>query len=331
MASAPTIPTTLVLPNLGPTYGALFLGGMGAAILFGATNIQVYFYFTNYKQDRIFQKFVVAFLWLLDSLHMAFVIAELWHYLIDLFGNYLILGVVTWAHKAQIAMMIVIVLLVQSLYTLRVWKLNGDQNRLWSWVLIANLLSGYAAGIILLVLTMKIALFTQLARIRWSIYLSFSMTTFNDIMLTIAMCHMLYHGTTVFAETKSILGIIIRYVVVSGALTSLCSIIGVITVVTMPNNFVFLGVALVLSKLYINSYLALMNARKSIRNTAGNTLQLSDIEGRIQARDFYSNASAETVSYVDGRDKMGEGVRVRIDVIRQREEAMLRSGDLLEK
>ncbi len=56
-----------------------------------------------------------------------------------------------------------------------------------------------------------------------------------------------------------------------------------------------------------------------------NTVQLSDIEGRIQARDFYSSAFAETGSHVDvTRDKMGGGVKVRIDVTHQREEAMLR-------
>lgn len=56
-----------------------------------------------------------------------------------------------------------------------------------------------------------------------------------------------------------------------------------------------------------------------------NTVQLSDLDARIQARDFYSNPSIETGSKVGG---MGEGVKVRIDVIRQREDAFLRSGDL---
>jgi len=61
-----------------------------------------------------------------------------------------------------------------------------------------------------------------------------------------------------------------------------------------------------------------------------NTVQLSDIEARIQARDFYNSGSAEVGSQVYGTrsDKMGGGVKVRIDVIRQREEAMQRSIEL---
>lgn len=121
------------LPKLGPTLGAMYLGGTGAAMyvsvaysciyishslspcmcrLFGTTNLQIYLYFRNYKQDVIFQKCAVIFLWwddtqtewakteanvrLFDSLHMAFVIVELWHYMIDSFGNYIALDVVSW-------------------------------------------------------------------------------------------------------------------------------------------------------------------------------------------------------------------------------------------
>lgn len=36
--------------------------------LFGATNLQIYFYFRNYKEDAIFQKCAVIFLWY-DEIH----------------------------------------------------------------------------------------------------------------------------------------------------------------------------------------------------------------------------------------------------------------------
>lgn len=89
MSSIPTPVPTVVLPNLGPTLGALYLGGTGAAMyvsnahsfmyipdslspciyrLFGATNLQIYFYFRNYKEDAIFQKCAVIFLWY-DEIH----------------------------------------------------------------------------------------------------------------------------------------------------------------------------------------------------------------------------------------------------------------------
>ncbi|KAF8695459.1 hypothetical protein AX14_001808 [Amanita brunnescens Koide BX004] len=252
---------------------------------------------------------------------MAFAIAEIWHYLIDSFGNYPALGVITWTYRVQIALMVIIILSVQSLYTLRVWKLSRDKNRLWPWILFINIMGAYVAGITITVETCKISLFTEIDQIRWSILLSFSMATFNDIMLAVGMCHILYLGTTVFAETKSMLGMIVRYVIVSGALTSMCSITGLITFVAMPDNFVFLGVALVFSKLYINSYLAMMNARKNIRNTATNVVQMSDIEARFRNMDFQGCTSTEIGSRTSGaQDK---GLEIRVDVTRQWEEVML--------
>ena len=129
-----TLPTpVLTLPSQGPILGAVYLGGTGAAMyvfieyfwiliryavhsacrLFGTTNLQVYFYFRNYKQDGVCQKCVVIFLWydktrdcvwaitegstrLLDTLHMTFVIVDIWHSLIDSFGNYTTLDSMTW-------------------------------------------------------------------------------------------------------------------------------------------------------------------------------------------------------------------------------------------
>ncbi|KAF8714207.1 hypothetical protein AX14_012877, partial [Amanita brunnescens Koide BX004] len=302
------------LPKLGPTLGAMYLGGTGAAMLFGTTNLQIYLYFRNYKQDVIFQKCAVIFLWLFDSLHMAFVIAELWHYMIDSFGNYIALDVVSWSFKVQISLAVVIVLSVQSLYTLRVWKLSRHLNRRWPWVLIVVLVVGYATGIILIIKMCNLVLFSQMHQSRWSIYMSFSMASFTDIMLTVAMCHLLYIGTTIFAKTKSMVGIVTRYVIVSGALTSMCSIAGLTSFFVMPDNFVFLGITFVLTKLYFNSYLAMLNARKSIRNSAANMVQASDLEGRIPTFHSIETSNEEVTSRL-----RRARVVVSVDVTRQRD------------
>ncbi|KDR71456.1 hypothetical protein GALMADRAFT_143729 [Galerina marginata CBS 339.88] len=57
-----------------------------------------------------------------------------------------------------------------------------------------------------------------------------------------------------------------HYVVLSGTLTSACSLPALLTYVTMPNTFIFLGISFLLTKLYISSYMAMLNARKQIRD-----------------------------------------------------------------
>ncbi|KAG2150393.1 hypothetical protein DEU56DRAFT_779721, partial [Suillus clintonianus] len=58
-------------PQLGNTFGALFIGVIIATMLFGLTNVQAFFYFQTNKGTGItFNKLAVLWLWILDALHM---------------------------------------------------------------------------------------------------------------------------------------------------------------------------------------------------------------------------------------------------------------------
>jgi len=306
-----------VPPNLGSIQGALYLGGMGSAMLFGITNLQMYFYFKNYKDDALFLKFVVVVLWFLDTLHMVFAIIDVWQSLVDSFGNYAALDFVPWSYRVQITLTVIIVLAVQTLYTWRVWKLSQGQNRLWPWILILVLVCGYASGVALIIEAFNFVLFSQLKRVRWAINFCFIMAMINDLMLAVAICHLIYPGTSMFAGTKAMVWTIIRYVIISGALTSMCSVVGVITLFAIPNAFVFAGLTFVLTKLYINSYFAMLNARKSIRKTVTNTTQTDDFEARIPNFGRRSSSEEAGSRVLGAREK---GVKVSIDIVRHCDE-----------
>jgi len=170
--------------------------------------------------------------------------------------------------------------------------------------------------------TYTIGAFSEVVQTHWSIYLAFAMSTFADILLTIGMCHLLYLGRTTFVEMKSTVGILLRYVIISGAFTSMGSIAALITFCAMSNSSVPLGIALVLAKVYTNSYLAMLNARKSIRNTMANTLRTSDVELRVPAKDIDSKTfSEEAESQV--RAEQDKGVKVKVDVVHQYDDAGL--------
>ncbi|KAF8347181.1 hypothetical protein F5887DRAFT_1281294 [Amanita rubescens] len=139
MATAPTY-----LPKLGATEGATFLGGLGTAMLYGCTNVQIYLYFSNYRQDGFRMKFTVILLWIMDSLHMALTVVALWHYLIDSFGDYSALLAETWMVKLQSIVHIFGVLIVQTLYTARVWKLSLSlDHKVWPRTISMILVAGY--------------------------------------------------------------------------------------------------------------------------------------------------------------------------------------------
>jgi len=272
-------------PNLGPTMGATYLGAMGAAVLYGCTNVQTYLYLKSYPDDRLFQKRAVAVLWLLDTLHMALTIIEVWHYLIDSVGNYAALLDITWSYKLQILVSILLIAAIQFAYAVRLWKLGSSYTRIWAWALTLILVIGYSAVITFLVKMYSVSTFLQLSQLRWEILVSFAMSTLNDFVLSAGICHLLSLRQTTFAQTKSMIWVIMCYAVISGMITSICSLASLITCALMPHNLIFQSIEFLLPKLYFNSYLAMLNARRGGRNYAtpvpsANMMRLGDAELR---------------------------------------------------
>ncbi|EEB91278.1 hypothetical protein MPER_10390, partial [Moniliophthora perniciosa FA553] len=68
--------------------------------------------------------------------------------------------------------------------------------------------------------------------------------------------------------------------------------LGMICYAVMPNNFIFLGFYLLLSKLYLNSYLACLNARDSLREKSNGTKSFNLSEFSPSAPRFMSHPSS---------------------------------------
>ncbi|KAF8347234.1 hypothetical protein F5887DRAFT_915998 [Amanita rubescens] len=149
MAAAPF--PSIKPPNVAPILGALYLGVVGAAMLdhlhrlYGTTNVQIYFYIRKYREDRTWLKCAVAFLWLLDTLHMVFIVTDIWHYLIESFGNYEALLPINWVFQ------VLTILVVETLYARRIWKLSSQKAQFWRYIIVAACMCGYGASITLLV------------------------------------------------------------------------------------------------------------------------------------------------------------------------------------
>ncbi|PBK81105.1 hypothetical protein ARMGADRAFT_1146715 [Armillaria gallica] len=93
------------IPSLGDTFGALFVGAIISAILFGITNLQTLIYYKKYPNDSSLYRYSVALLWVLDALHVALGTHALYYYLIDMYGNFLgALIANVWTMKLQLVL-----------------------------------------------------------------------------------------------------------------------------------------------------------------------------------------------------------------------------------
>ncbi|KAJ7159766.1 hypothetical protein C8R46DRAFT_1109022 [Mycena filopes] len=266
---------TTQAPTLGNTLGAVFFGVVSSCILFGVSTLQVYQYFHYYSNDNLWQKASVALLWSLDTVHLGLEIASGYHYGVTDFGVQKGLGEILWSIKLLVAINVVIILLVQSLYAYRVWLLGGYHHGVLGYLVAAVVLAGFAIGIVLAYETYTVTNWSESNDIAWAVESSFAASTTIDVVISVAMCFYLRKSKGRESQLNSRISTLMQYTLSCGVFTSACSVACLFTFILMPDTLVFLALSFLLTRLYVNSFMAMMNARERPRRHDDSTLVLS--------------------------------------------------------
>ncbi|KAI0724648.1 hypothetical protein C8Q72DRAFT_889705 [Fomitopsis betulina] len=277
--------------ELDSTYGAIVIGAFVAAVLFGITNLQTFIYFQRYPSDRLWNKLSVCWLWLLDAVHLALCIHMVYWYLVTDYLNPAALLDIVWSFKAQIIVDAIVVVSVHSLYTIRLWKLNAADSRksvfrtmLPIVVSCIVVFGGYATALILcykvfvpphistcsplmVFHSTRFTVYTDLLATQWVTYLPLGAATFVDIIIALSLCYFLERCRTRSTSNgiDSTITLLMVYTLNTGVITSLCSLTAIVTMAALPTTFAVISVEFILTKLYVNSFLAMFNARSKLR------------------------------------------------------------------
>ncbi|KAJ8586622.1 hypothetical protein M405DRAFT_349914 [Rhizopogon salebrosus TDB-379] len=245
--------------ELGNTFGALFIGVVLAAILFGLGSVQAFIYFqTHTGTGTIFYKLVVVFLWILDALHLTFIIHCIYYSLVINYANIDALTYVVWSFKLQVVVGVLIISGVHILYVHRIWIVSQGRPRAFP-VIVAIFVFLCSGAFIVLIWAVCVS--TEEINYEWALYLALGSSTSIDILIASSLCYLLATSRTGFSNTDTFISKLMGYIINTGCLTSICSLASIITCAVMPKSFIYLGVEFLLAKLYINSYIALLNAR----------------------------------------------------------------------
>ncbi|PBK64472.1 hypothetical protein ARMSODRAFT_961977 [Armillaria solidipes] len=265
-----TSQTPVDVPSLGMTLGVLYIGATIAAILFGITNTQVAKYYKKYPDDWWIFRYSVGILWTFDALHVALSTHMIYHYLIDLFGDYDGLHNVIWSFKLQLLIEMIIVVGVQGIYIIRIWKLGRYFHRTLPWIVSLTFLVALGNGIFSVYAAYFVSDFKALPGVEVSISIITAIPVFSDFVIALSMCYYLHKSRQAsgFSKTSDMLLGMMRLGVISGLATSTCSLLILITYLAWPNTLIFSSIDLILPKLYINSLLAMLNSRKVRTNSA---------------------------------------------------------------
>ncbi|KAK7052511.1 hypothetical protein R3P38DRAFT_2860734 [Favolaschia claudopus] len=281
------LPPGVPLPKFDNTLGALLIGGLVATALYGITVLQTFAFFMNGTTDRTAHKALVAFLFVLDTFDTFLNGHILYFYLVS---NYLApqaLAVPLWSVILHVAATSLSNFIVRSAFTRRIYQLSHGNIPGTLWIAALSVLD-LGCGILITAKAFKLKSFLDITNgmILSFMYLDFAAGTSADLSVALALCYLLARSRTGFQRTDSLIRVLMMYTVNTGMLVALDATAGLVTFILMKKNFIFLAFYLLLSKLYLNSYLAILNARQGLREKLDEpkSIHLSRLPSMMQWR-----------------------------------------------
>ncbi|PPQ70155.1 hypothetical protein CVT26_014448 [Gymnopilus dilepis] len=208
----------------------------------------------------------------LNTVHLVAITHGMYHYMISDFRNPEGLEYVVWYVDIQACLTIEVLIVFHSLYSLRIWKLGQRFSRIWPCLVIFVVIGGYG--------TRSKPLTICNGYMRWAIEASFSTSTGIDVILAFAMCICLYKNRTPFRKYASTVYVETFKLSTKKFLhhqhNELRDCLGhSYQYVTMRDTMIFLGISFLLTKLYISSYMAMLNARRPTREQESSSYNVS--------------------------------------------------------
>ncbi|CCM02726.1 uncharacterized protein FIBRA_04833 [Fibroporia radiculosa] len=212
--------------------------------------------------ELIIMTLQVFVIWILDSLHIALITYSLYYYVVLKFGDPLAILEPSWGIMAMIMVSNVSNSIVRGVFSHRLWKLS----RAMILPLLIGVLSLYIAadGFYFAIRGLQIKSYYDIHHFSWSLYVGFAFEVLTDGMTTVSQCLLLRRLRTGIRCTDSVIAILIVYSINTGLFTSICAILCLATYIVFPYGFIYFAFYFMLSKLYVNSLLANLNARATI-------------------------------------------------------------------
>uniref|UniRef100_A0A8H7XRP8 DUF6534 domain-containing protein n=1 Tax=Psilocybe cubensis TaxID=181762 RepID=A0A8H7XRP8_PSICU len=252
------------LPKLDNTFGALLIGVILAAALWGIGTAQCYWYYITYPKDRIGIKALVAAIWILDSVHQAVIVQSIYYFLIQNYFNPAALDNHIWSLVIQALLEGLVCLGVQGFFVYRIWKLSRK-----NYILVAIpsvfVIAKFAVTCAYTHRAFQIHSITEVLHEIHHLSISINGTAAAaDIIIAATMTYLLYSQRTGWSNSNNMVNRLVVFTVNTGILTSMVALVTLIIAVSLPNSPMYAAFYFITGKLYFNTMLASLNARNSI-------------------------------------------------------------------
>jgi len=255
--------------NLGPTFGAMYIGATIAVMMYGITSLQTYLYYVYYPNDPASMKWLVAFVWMLETVQTACVTHAIYYYVIANYLNPVALLRGVWSLFSSVGINVFIAFVVQCFFTKRIYGLCSTRTRYWLIPLIALIVFAHLCfGMETVGLLAQREDFSKVAQISLIAATPFAIfAVLSDVVIAGALCVLLHRGRagSSYRSTNTLVNTLIIFSINRCLLTSVVAVAETIMYAIFPESLWFIGIDFVIGKLYANSFLATLNTRRALR------------------------------------------------------------------
>lgn len=265
---------------LDETLGAAYNAVVVASILLGVAFFQAWYYFSH-QSDPWPTTLLVSAAITFDTIHQALITHAVYSYTVSNWGNTHFLDHLVRTLLVEVIFSGLTALLVQSFLTARVWRLS-DRN-IWLTSIIGLLVVGEFGSILAYtILALQLETFTELARLKTLSITVNALAAAGDILIAVTLCTLLHLSRTGLHRSDTIYTKLIVFSLNTGLLTSLCAVASLVSIIVAGTTFIYIAFFFCMGRLYTNSLLATLNARKRIRGLSDGIETLSTGVGSLR-------------------------------------------------
>ncbi|KAF8992649.1 hypothetical protein BDZ89DRAFT_1150964 [Hymenopellis radicata] len=293
--------------SLDSTFGAAYIGVVVAGILHGVTCVQALYYYLH-QTDGWGLKGIVTAVMVFDTIHQALISHTVYSYLISNYFNPPALSKTVWSLLLEVLFNGFTALLVQGFLAMRVWHLSS--RNIWLTGLVSSFVIGeFGCVVVFAVYALThVRTFEELGALKALSITVNALAAGGDITITTALVCLLAQSRPRFANSRRMIKMLIIYSINTGLITTLCAIASLVSILAWGHTFIYITFFFCIGRLYSNSLLATLNARKRIRASGEGVNTTSDNQGMgFSLKDISTQSKAGTLGTKTSIGRVGLG------------------------
>ncbi|EIN08236.1 hypothetical protein PUNSTDRAFT_134627 [Punctularia strigosozonata HHB-11173 SS5] len=250
MSAAPA--PHIVLDN---TLGAVYIGVVLSAVLFGVSCLQTYHYYDSFRNDPWYFKTLVAAVFISDATNQALISHTGTNY-----DNPVALTDLIWSLAVEVIFNGLTAFMVQGFFCFRIYRLS-QRNLYITLLTVASTIGNFSVLLAYTAGALGLKNLLELPKIKaLSLAINY-MAAITDVIIAASMVYLLQGAKSGFKRTDTTVNKIMVFVINTGLLTSICALMSLISTLAWPKAYIYICFFFIIGRLYSNSLMAALNAR----------------------------------------------------------------------